>query len=133
MPNLDVSDVLLDPDFAETLTVTRRTVTLVKGRATFTSSTVSPAPIGVVIPQSDVPMQRGPDQQHLPRLFQVHTPYRLRGPSKDPVTGNDLPPDLIIWNGDTLVVNKVQDFSHFGPGFIQADCSSTDAIDNEPA
>lgn len=133
MPDIDMTDVILDPDFAELLTVKRRTATMTKGRPVFTTTTVSPAPVGVVLPQSDAPLQRGPDQQNLPRLYQVHTPFRLRSASKDPATGADLPPDLLIWNGDTLLVNKVHDFSHFGAGFIQADCSSTDPIDNEPA
>jgi hypothetical protein len=133
MPDLDVSDVLLDPDFAEQLAIQRRTQTMVKGRPSMTTATISPAPWGAVIPQNDVPMQRGPNQQHLPRLLQVHTQFRLRGASKDPDTGADLPPDLIVWNGDTFIVNKVQDFSRFGAGFIQADCSSTDPTDNEPA
>lgn len=132
MPQLDVTDVLLDPDFCEVLTVKRRTQTMLKGRPQITTVDVDPAPVGVVLPQNDAPLQRGPDQQHLPRLYQVHTPFRLRSASKDP-TGADLPPDLIIWNGDTLVVNKVQDFSHYGAGWVQADCSSMDPVDNEPA
>lgn len=133
MPELDVTDVLLDPLFCEQLTVRRRTQTLVKGRTTVTPTTVSPAPVGVVLPQNDAPLQRGPDQQHLPRLLQVHTPFRLRSASNKADGTVEYQPDLIIWNGDTFVVNKVQDFSRYGSGWIQADCSSTDAIDNEPS
>lgn len=130
MPTLDVTDVLLDPDFCETLTVIRRQEgPLVKGRPSITETTISPAPVGVVLAQSDAPIQRGPDQQNLPRLIQVHTPFRLRGPSKDPVSGAIYQPDIIVWGGDRFVVNKVQDFSRFGRGFIQADCSSQDLID----
>lgn len=129
MPDIDVSDLLLDPDFAEALTIQRRAQTLLKGRASVSPVTISPAPYGVVIPQNDAPMLRGPDQQTLPQLIQVHTQFRLRGPSKDPATGDAYQPDLIIWQGTTFVVNKVQNFSRFGAGFIQADCSSINQTD----
>lgn len=128
MPDLDVSEVLLDPDFAETLTVMRRTEAISgHGRATITEVEVSPAPVGVVIPQNDAPVQRGPDQQTLPSLLQVHTPFRLRS------VAPGVQPDVVIWNGDRYVVNKVYNFSHYGRGFIAADCSSQDLADNPPS
>lgn len=127
MPSLDVTDILLDPDFCEELVVQRRAETINgKGRAQKAVTVIDPAPFGVVLPQNDVPMQRGPDQQNLPRLLQVHTPFRLRGPAPG------FQPDIIIWNGDPFVVNKVHDFSRFGQGFIQADCSSMSTIDQAP-
>lgn len=126
MPDIDVSDILLDPDFCELLTVTRRAETMVKGRSTTTPTTISPQPVGVVIPQNDSPMMRGPDQQNLPRLIQVHTPFRLRGASAG------YQPDLITWKGADYVVNKVQDFSSYGGGFIQADCSSVASTEPAP-
>jgi galactose-6-phosphate isomerase len=132
MPDLDVTDIILDPDFCETLIVKRREENLVKGRSTLTVTVIDPAPVGVVLPVDDQPLVRGPDQQNLPRLLEVHTPFRLRGAAKDPGTGKQYQPDIITWNGDDFVVNKVQDYSRFGQGFIQADCSSVDSIDNAP-
>jgi galactose-6-phosphate isomerase len=130
MPRLDVTDVLLDPDFCETLTVLRRAEGVSsKGRVTTTETTITPAPVGVVIAQSDQPIQRGPDQQNLPRLIEIHTPFRLRSASKDPISGAVYQPDIIVWGGDRFVVNKTMDFSRYGRGFIQADCSSQDLID----
>lgn len=127
MPLINVTDILLDSDFCELLTVQRRAESLVKGRSTLAVTTISPAPVGVVIPQNDSPMVRGPDQQNLPQLIQVHTPFRLRGAS----TGYQ--PDLIVWNGASYVVNKVQNFSHYGGGFIQADCSSMASTEPPPS
>lgn len=133
MPMLDVMDVLLDPDFCEELTIQRRQQgTDAKGRAALTVTTIDPKPFGVVEPVADQPMVRGPDQQNLPRLLSVHTPFRLRGPSRDGA-GVDFQPDLIIWNGDPYVVNKVQDYSHYGAGWVQADCSSEAATERPPA
>lgn len=134
MPAIDVSDVLLDPDFCEPLTIIRRAQTVSnKGRSTSTEVTIDPAPVGVVLPQADQPLVRGPDQANLPRLIQVHTPFRLRSASKDPDTGDVYQPDIIIWQGDRFVVNKVQSFSAYGAGFIQADCSSQDQTEAAPA
>ena len=133
MADLDVTDVLLDPLFADTLHVERRKqVVNGKGRTTTEVTIIDPAPVGVVLPQSDAPMVRGPDQQHLPRLLQIHTPFRLRGMGKDPATGDEYQPDQIRWNSDLYVVNTVQDFSRYGSGWGQADCSSIAPQDSVP-
>lgn len=127
MPDLDVDDIMLDPDFCEPLTVKRRAEVLVKGRPTGSATTISPAPFGVVIAQDDSPMIRGPDQQSLPQLIEVHTPFRLRGAS----TGYQ--PDLVTWNGADYVVNKVMNFSKYGQGFIKAQCSSVASTEPPPS
>jgi galactose-6-phosphate isomerase len=130
MPLLDVSDVLCDPMFSEVLTIQRREAVVgSNGRSTIQTTTISPAPVGVVIPQTDQPLQRGPDQQNLPKLIQVHTTFRLRSASTDPTTGNEYQPDLIVWRGDSFQVNRVYDYSDFGAGFVTADCSSVDSLD----
>lgn len=132
MPNIDVSDLLSDPDFAEKLTVMRRLQVIdpVTGIASAEPNLIVPSPIGVVIPQADLPIQRGPDQQALPRLIEVHTKFRLRSAS---IAGNDTYlPDFIVWNGDNFYVNRVYDYSHFGQGFIQADCSSQPTVAQAP-
>lgn len=128
MPDLDVSDLLLDPDFAEELTIKRRVVAVGQnGRQTVTPTVVDPKPWGVVLPQNDAPMMRGPDQQTLPALLQVHTQFRLRGPALDGNT--DYQPDIVVWNGADFVVNKVHPFSKYGSGFVVADCSSMNPTD----
>jgi hypothetical protein len=133
MPLLDVSDIILDPDFCEFLTVYRREeVVDTKGRATVTPVLITPAPIGVVEPQDDLPLQRGPDQQNLPQLLEVHSQFRLRSASNDPSTGKNYQPDVIVWNGDQFLVNRVMNWSKFGKGFIRAQCSSVDPIDDVP-
>lgn len=133
MPFLDVSDVTMDPDFAEQLVIYRRAQVInTKGRPTITPVLITPAPIGVVLAQDDLPLQRGTDQQNLPQLLEVHTPFRLRSASKDPAGGQLYLPDVLIWNSTTFLINRVYNFSHFGFGFIRAACSSTDAIDGIP-
>lgn len=134
MPALDVSDITLDPDFAEALTLYRREqVISSKGRVTPTLVLVTPTPYGVVLAQDDLPLQRGPDQQNLPQLLEVHTPFRIRSATKDPATGKIYQPDVLVWNGDNFLCTRTYNFSHFGRGFIRAVFASTDAIDNIPA
>jgi hypothetical protein len=131
LPSLDLTELLNDPDLAgESFTVLRREQVITsQGRGSVQTSTFTA--VGSVIPLSDQPMQRGPDQQTLPRLLQVITQFRLRGVSKDP-QGNDYQPDLIVWNGDNYVVNKVYDWSHYGAGFVSADCSSIVSVEEAP-
>lgn len=128
MPDLDVSDVLLDPDFAQALTIKRRTETVgTNGRSSVVFTTVSPAPYGVILPQNDAPLVRGPDQQHLPALISVHTPYRLRS------VAPGAQPDIVVWNGADYVVDKVYPFGDFGSGFVAAECSLMTHVGPGPA
>ena len=132
MPDIDLTDLLSDPDFAEQLIVMRRRQVIdpITGIATAQSNMVAPKPLGVVIPQADLPIQRGPDQQALPRLIEVHTRFRLRSAST--ADGRTYLPDFIVWNGDNFYVNRVYDYSKFGRGFVQADCSSQPTIATAP-
>lgn len=125
MPNLDVSDILLDPDFCEQLTVQRRAITMTKGRATTTSTTISPAPYGVVFSITG-DLLRASDQQNMPATIVVHTPFRLRGASPG------YEPDLVIWNGDNYAVTALDNFSRYGSGFVAATCTAQDSVDNAP-
>lgn len=126
MPDLDVSDLLLDPDFCEPLSIYRRPVTMVKGRQQIASQLVQPFPVGVVFSISGE-LMRATDQQNLPTTIVVHTPFRLRGPAKG------FQADIVNWNGDNFVVRAVDNYSHYGAGFVAAICSSEDMIDNAPA
>lgn len=128
MPDLDVSDVLTDPMFAQQLVVKRRVETVgTNGRGSVSITTVTPAPWGVIIPQSDSPLVRGPDQQHLPALIQVHTEYRLR--SLEP----DAQPDIVVWRGADYIVNRIYPFTDYGAGFMCADCSMLTHVGDPPA
>lgn len=131
MPSIDVTELLLDLDFCEQLTVYRRLQNIDNyGRPSITPVLVTPAPYGVVEPQDDMPLQRGEDQQNLPQLLEVHTIFRLRSAGK--ASGVEYQPDVIVWNGTSFLVNKIINWSRYGVGFVRAQCSSTDAIDGVP-
>jgi hypothetical protein len=131
MPLLDVSSLLLDPDFAQPLTIERRTeVVGSNGRATITSQIVLPAPYGVILPVDTAiggnALERGPDEQHRGAALEVITRFRLQGPSPS------FQPDVIVYEGNRYVITIVNTLTKYGAGFIRAECSSMDSVDNPP-
>lgn len=131
MPDLDVSELLSDPDFAEFLTVERRTEMVgANGRARKVPTIITPKPVGVVLPVDTAiggnAMERNPDEQHRGAALEIHTRFRLRGPAP----GGE--PDVIIRDGNRFVVTIVNDYSRFGRGFMKIECSSMESIDEEP-
>jgi hypothetical protein len=125
MPSVDVTELLVDPDFAETVQVIRRQETITdKGRVQTVNQTFNV--VACVQPQSDQPMIRGPDQQNLPQLIEVISQWRLRG------IAPGYQPDLVLWNGTQFVVNKVYNWGHYASGFVVAECSSMDHLDQPP-
>ena len=132
MPAVDVTDIVLDPDFSEALTVYRRAQVIDNyGVAQTTPTLVTPAPYGVVEPQGDDNLEFDEDYQDLPQVIEVHTPFRLRSAGKDTL-GNSFQPDVILWNDTHFLVMFVANWSRYGRGFIRAVCASTDSIDLVP-
>lgn len=131
MPTLDVSDIILDPMFAERLTIERRPETVGNnGRTTQLPQVITPKPIGVVLPIDTAiggnALERTPDEQHRGAQLEVHTKFRLRGPSPN------YQPDVLVYEGNRYVVTIVNNYSKYGAGFIKAEVTSMDAIDNPP-
>lgn len=126
MPLIDTSELLVDPDFVEPVTVLRRMQLVSEQGRVSTQNQSFMNVIACVQPQSDEPMVRGTDSQLLPALISVHTKFRLRGISPN------FQPDIVIWNGNQFVVNKVFNWSHFGLGYVMAECSSMDHLDEPP-
>ncbi|MCX5516231.1 hypothetical protein C3941_19775 [Kaistia algarum] len=115
MPLLDVSDVLADPDFADTLVLTRSTQTTgSNGRATRTSvqSTIS----GVVTSNSGDVLKRFPDLARVGGSILVHTTARLVA------SADNVEADVLTWRGRDYTVSALNDYSSFGAGFVVAGC-----------
>lgn len=113
MPLLDVSDVLLDPDFADTITVYRQAVTTGDdGRATRAETVTST--IAVVTPDQWSTLQRQAEGSNVSETITVISQFRLMA-SMD---GYDA--DEIAWNGKRYVITAVGDCSRYGAGFVEA-------------
>ncbi len=115
MPLLDVSDILFDPDFADTMTVYRSTQT-VGDDGIAVISTTSEDITGVVTAGKGDVLNRIAEGERISGSIMVHTTYRLT--NGDGVTDAD----ELVWNGQRYVVAVTSDYSRYGAGFIAAEC-----------
>ena len=124
MALLDVSEVLIDPMLATEISVVRRSSVVNDfGEEEVTEQTF-PA-VGVITSTAN-PMERGPDAQVQPDTITVRTPFPLVGPAEG------VQADVIVWKGRRWVVFKPADYTHFGAGFVSADCEALDLVGAAP-
>lgn len=121
MPLLDVSDVLLDPDFLDQLTVQRNLQSVNSfGVAVNTPLTAQPIPFwGVVTSDRGKRLDRGMDSERISQSIWVITKFRLSDGS-----GTGQTADIVTWNARQYVVTHIDDYSRYGQGFIQAICEA---------
>ncbi|WP_322076431.1 hypothetical protein [Burkholderia cepacia] len=116
MAFLDVTDVLLDPDFMDTGLVCNRMTQTVdahgRGQNTPTATTFSAV---VTSDKGDI-LHRNADGSRIIGSITLHTMFRLM----DGSPGQDA--DEVVWAGRTYTVVNVNDYSHFGRGFVCATC-----------
>ena len=132
-PQLDLSDVILDPLFADRFTVLRRAQTIGAGGKAQITTTLFPKVIGSVMPGPNNDLLREADQQHARKTLSIVTKFRVQGPSPGftadaiqwPVTPAGAVPDL-------YVVTRVDPYSRFGAGFVQVEAESMVAEDQPP-
>lgn len=120
MPLLDVSDILSDPDFADSVVVTRSTVTTdpLTGR---TTTVQTETPISAVV-TSDMGrnLQRNPEASISTGSILMHSVFRFTE------GGDGLDADTVTWNGRRYTVVTVDDYSRYGAGFTCATCRLLD-------
>lgn len=126
MPMQDVSDVLDDPDFNQTIQVTR-TVKSVDDRGEVTQTSTTKDVIAVVAPITANELNRLPDAERLSGGCTVYCRYPL-------FTGKgDYTSDVVNANGSQYVVISVDDWEAFGAGFVSAKCGLLNMRDNGSA
>jgi len=117
MPWLDVSSVILDPDFLDmTLTVTRNAQTVGADGIGVITPTTTPF-FGVVTSLSGSVLHRVAEGEHISDTITIHSQYRLI----DGQAGYDA--DVVNWQGLQWTVTNVNDYSTYGRGFINATCT----------
>ncbi|MGN4066027.1 hypothetical protein ACS0Y7_15590 [Burkholderia gladioli] len=118
MAFLDVTDVLLDPDFMNLGLICNRMTQAVdqSGRATNTTTPITFAAV-VTSDKGDI-LHRNADGSRIVGSITLHTPFRLRDGGPDQTADAD----EIVWKGATYTVVNVNDYSHFGRGFVCATC-----------
>ena len=114
MPGLDVSDVLLDPDFCESLTVTRSVQGAPTGGLTqITTSTMSLT--AVIQPANSNDLQRMIDAGRTAGGVVVYA-----------AGANVLQTeDTFAWQGDTYTIIGTDDWSKFGAGYVRGTAAKT--------
>jgi len=130
MPILDVSDAF-DASFWDDFTVIRRQVTVDnRGRAQTTQVKIPGR--GVVVASSPNDLQRLPEHEYFNKSISVTAFFRFQGVAKD-ATGTIIThPDQILWAGSSYVVRALDDYSHYGRGFVHVVAVSVDYIDPPP-
>ncbi|WP_432413868.1 head-tail adaptor [Pantoea allii] len=116
MPDLDVTDILFDPDFCDTtLVVKRRSMTVDDdgfGKNTVTSSPLA----GVVTVDKSLESRRLEAGQVVHGAILIVTTERLTQGQ----TGRDA--DIVTYQGRDYRVSFVDPYTAYGAGFVQAHC-----------
>lgn len=111
MANLDFSELLADPDFADTITVRRVAQSVGTNGRGITSESVFNNVVATVQPASARQVQLLPEAARVSETIQIHTMFEMRGPTATTQADN------VLWRGRTFSVVSVNDFAHFGGGF----------------
>jgi hypothetical protein len=116
MPLLDVSFILDDPDFADTIMVTRRVETVgADGRGTVTPETF-PTVSAVVTQGNGDTLRMMPDGSSLEGVIVVHSRMPLVAETET------TQPDIVTYMGQDYQVTQSNDWSRFGGGFTVSVC-----------
>ncbi len=115
MAFLDVTDVVLDPDFMDSIVYERNTVT-VGSNGLATQTTATGTFLGVVTSNTGDILERLADSERIKGSITIHSMFTLN----DGSTGTTA--DIVLWKGRRYTVSNVNDYSHFGRGFVAATC-----------
>jgi len=128
MPNVDVSDLLLDPDVAgQQFVVVRRAENVNEfGESAWTYGQATA--IGAIQPSGDQGLMRGESFDAQAKSVVVYTRFRLRGVNSG-ASGASFKPDIVLWNGVYYEVTNIDSYGSFGAGFVKAECTSISNID----
>jgi hypothetical protein len=118
VPEIDLSDAVLSADLADSFQVIRRRQSMSQnGRVVAEPLILSM--IAVVTAGSANDVDRLEDSQRSKKTLSVVTNFRLRGPTE--AKGTQWLPDVVPYHGDNFIVVKVEDYTAYGSGFIQAE------------
>lgn len=117
MANIDVSDVLLDPDFVSSVTLIRRSANVDGHGENVLTETVLPNQLMSVQGAKGEVLERMPEGARLTDIITVFYRGELTTEADNGYG------DVIVWNGKRYQVKEVpQNFMNFGAGFTVADC-----------
>lgn len=122
MALIDVSELLVDPDFVDDFTVIRAVESVGdNGRATFSPS--SSTAIGCVQPSAPSSLRLLPETTRVEGAIDIWTKTHLQ------VNDGKRAADTVIWNKRSYLVANTRDWSQYGEGYINATCILQDLVD----
>lgn len=126
MPFLDVTEVLLDPDFCDyTLVCIRKTQSVdVDGFAT--NADQSTPFNGVVTVDRALEAKRMAAGQNISGAILIVTQFRLTQGQQASAGAPALDADVVTYNGRQYRVTFVDPYTSYGAGFVQAHCELVD-------
>jgi galactose-6-phosphate isomerase len=118
MPLLDVTtDIFSDPYLIDTFLVTRSTQSVDSHGEASDLQTIIPMVYGVVAPADNSVIAKFPEGEVQHGDIVIYTTFALTdGRGKADF-------DVVTWHGNTYQVKSTNDWSAFGPGYIEAVCT----------
>lgn len=115
MALIDITDLLVDPDFVDPLALVHRVPTVnAMGENTLEETSVDT--IGSVQPASGATLLRLPDAYRVPNV----NSFWIKGEIIS--DGVDKYPDVIMYKGYAYEVQVVFDWTNWGPGWAEGTC-----------
>lgn len=116
MANIDVSDILLDPDFVNDVQLIHRTATTGTNGKTVVTELTPVDTVGSVQPANAKELARVPDalRMHDWRAFYIKAEILTDGSSQYP--------DIIVFNGRRFEVKSTEPWLNFGAGWNKGLC-----------
>ncbi|WP_313506794.1 head-tail adaptor [Kosakonia sacchari] len=132
MPLLDVSDVLMDPDFLDTSLVCHRQIQTVDAD-NFPTNTPQDIPFsGVVTVDRSLEAKRMAAGQNINGAILIVTQFRLTQGQPETNSAPRLDADIVKYSGRDYRVTFVDPYTRYGAGFVQAHCELLDFDGGSP-
>ncbi|CAI9401592.1 head-tail adaptor [Lelliottia sp. T2.26D-8] len=132
MPLLDVSEVLLDPDFMDTTLICHRQIQTVDADNFPTNSQQDIPFSGVVTVDRSLEAKRIAAGQTIGGAILIVTGFRLTQGQVATGTTGDLDADVVTYNGRNYRVTFVDPYTSYGAGFVQAHCELVEFNGGQP-
>jgi len=121
MAEIDVTEVLTDPDFLDTFSFIRSIETVApNGRPTFAQTTLNA--YGVVQPASGRAMELTPEATRTSEMLEIWTQAGLQEASDETAA------DIVLWQNKQFVPVRVDDFDNWGQGYRHVVLSRKDLL-----
>lgn len=116
MARIDVTEVLLDPDFLDDTLVCERQIQTVSKGGVASNDPQSIAFAGVVTAGKGDVLNRLSGGERIEGDILIVTRFKL-------IAGDDgISADVVLWNNRRYTVRSIADYTNYGRGFVAASC-----------